>query len=60
MISIEVEREVNGDTFRYIIQLEAHLKAPTEAKDGNKYKVTIPFSVNKENGIKIIRQIEIA
>lgn len=44
----------------YIIQLKAHFQNPTEPKDGNKYKVSIPYTVNLENGIKFIKKITIA
>lgn len=56
-ISIKVQRTVGSSTYSYEIQLEAHLRPATEAKDGNKYKVTVPFSVNVDNGIKIIKKI---
>lgn len=42
-------------TTEYTIQLQAHLQAPSESKDGNKYKVAVPYSVNVDEGIKFIK-----
>ncbi len=41
----------------YVIQLKAHFQNPAESKDGSKYKVTVPYSVNVENGIKFIKTV---
>lgn len=43
----------------YTISLDAHFQDPSEAKDGNKFKLTIPYSVNVENGIKFIKKVVI-
>lgn len=43
----------------YIITLNAHFQNPSEGKDGNKYKVTIPYSVNVENGITFTKIVSV-
>lgn len=57
-IEIEVDRTVGTAKISYTFQLKVHLQNPTEAKDGNKYKVTAPWSVNVDGGIKIIKKVE--
>lgn len=54
----DTDEEVEKTT-KYIIQLNAHLQNPSESKDGNKYKVAIPYSVNVENGIKFSKVVTI-
>ena len=57
-IEIEVNRTVDDVKTSYIFQIVAHLHDPQEAKDGNKYKVTVPYSVNVAGGIKVIKIAE--
>lgn len=57
-IETEVFREVGGKRYAYAIQLKAHLKTPSESKDGNKLKYSIPFSVNFNDGIKFIKTVK--
>lgn len=54
-ITVSVFRDVNGTRYQYDIQMKAHLKTPSESKDGNKLKTAIPFSVNFDKGIKFIK-----
>ncbi len=42
----------------YEILLHAHFTDPTEPKDGNKFKVAIPYTVNIENGIKFTKVVK--
>lgn len=59
-ISLEYEasRTVSGEKTTYKIQIQAHLRQPSRSKDGNRYKESIPFSVNVLNGIKFIKIVE--
>ena len=58
LIEMSVFRTYGGFKTTYSIQLIAHLKTPSESKDGSKLKYSIPFSVNTENGIKIVKTVE--
>lgn len=58
LIAVSVFRTVNGVKTTYTIQLVAHLKTPTESKDGNKLKYSIPFTVNTEGGILFVKTVE--
>jgi len=57
-IEVQLSRTVSDIKTSYTIQIKAHLKGPSESKDGNKYKVTAPFSMNFENGLKFIKKVE--
>ncbi len=57
-IEVQLSRTVSDVKTSYTFQIKAHLKNPTESKDGNKYKVTVPFTVNFSEGLKIIKQVE--
>lgn len=57
-IEVSVTRTVGGVKTTYTIQLMAHLQSPSESKDGNKYKVAVAYTVNVDNGIKFIKQVE--
>lgn len=50
-IEVDVHRGNEG----YKIRLIAHLGTPSESKDGNKLKNTIPYTVNVKEGIKFIK-----
>lgn len=54
-ISTAVYRDIDGTRYQYTILLKAHLKTPSESKDGNKLKTSIPFSVNFDDGIRILK-----
>lgn len=57
-IEVQLSRTVSGVKTSYTFQIKAHLKSPSESKDGNKYKVSVPYSVNTDGGLKIIKQVE--
>lgn len=54
-IEVSVYRDINGTRYQYSIQMKAHLRTPSESKDGSKLKNTIPFSVNFDDGIKFFK-----
>lgn len=56
-IEVSVYRTVAGVTTTYSIRLIAHLKTPSESKDGNKLKYSVPFSVNTKGGIQIVKTV---
>lgn len=58
LIEVAVYRTVNGVKTTYAIRLVAHLKTPSESKDGNKLKYSIPFTVNVIDGIEIVKTVE--
>lgn len=43
----------------YTIQLKVHLDDSQESKDGNKLKNTIPYTMNKADGIKFIKEVKV-
>ena len=57
-LEVAVTRTVGDTKTTYTIQLKTHLQAPSESKDGNKYKVAVPYSVNVADGLKFIKQVE--
>lgn len=54
-ISVEVFRKVGDVTTTYRFDLKAHLKTPSDSKDGSKLKITIPYSVNFDKGLTIYK-----
>lgn len=54
-ISVGVHRDIDGKRYEYVIQLKAHLRTPSESKDGNKLKQSIPFSVNFDDGVTFFK-----
>lgn len=64
-IAVQVSRdwydttESQDMTTDYTILLKAHLQSPSESKDGNKFKISVPFSVNVDNGIEFIKRVSV-
>jgi hypothetical protein len=57
-ITVTNSRTYNGKKTTYILILYVKLKAPSESKDGNKYKYTIPFQMYSTDGIRMIKITE--
>lgn len=55
VIQIECHRTVGGVTTTYMIQMTARLKTPTDSKDGNKLKLSIPYQVYGKDNIKVVK-----
>ena len=54
-VQVEVERTVGAQTTKYRIDMKVHLDGVSEAKDGNKLKYTVNFTMNTADGIKITK-----
>lgn len=58
LIEISVYRTVAGVKTTYTIRIVAHLKTPSESKDGNKLKYSVPFSMNTKDGLQFVKTVE--
>lgn len=58
LIEVSVYRTVAGVKTAYTIRIVAHLKTPSESRDGNKLKYSIPFSMNTKNGLQFVKTVE--
>lgn len=54
---ISFERTDGTAKTAYTFQIKAHLDSPTNSKDGNKFKVSIPWTMNSVDGIKVIKEV---
>ena len=57
-ITVTNSRTYNGKKTTYILILYVKFKAPSESKDGNKYKYSIPFQMYSADGIRMIKVTE--
>lgn len=57
-IEVQLSRTVGNVKSAYTIMLKVHLDDSQEAKDGNKLKNTIPFSLNSADGIKFVKTVQ--
>lgn len=57
-LEVTVSRTVGTTKTSYQIMLKVHLDGSTEAKDGNKLKNTIPYSLNSVDGLKFIKTVQ--
>ena len=57
VIQIAVSRKVYTTTTRYTLTLPVHLGAPTKSRNGNKYQFSVPFKVNKETNLELVKDV---
>ena len=58
VIQVSVSRTVNGVTTRYTLTLNVHLGAPTKSRNGNKYQFSIPFTMNDDTDLELVKEID--
>ena len=58
VLQVRVQREVNGVTTSYTLTLNVHLKAPTESKNGNKLQFSVPFTLNDDADLSLVKEVD--
>lgn len=57
VLQVSVSRKVNGVTTRYTLTLNVHLSAPTKSRNGNKFQFSVPFKVNSDTDLSLVKTV---
>lgn len=58
VLQVRVQREVNGVTTSYTLTLNVHLGAPTESRNGNKLQFSVPFTLNDNTDLSLVKEVD--
>lgn len=56
VIQVRVQREWHGVTTSYTLTLNVHLGAPSESKNGNKLQFSVPFTLNDDKDLSLVKE----
>ena len=57
VLEVRVQRTVNGVTTSYTLTLNVHLGAPSESKNGNKLQFSVPFTMNDDKDLLLVKEV---
>ena len=57
VLQVKVGRTVNGTTTSYTLTLDVHLSAPSESRNGNKFQFSIPFTMNSDKNLSLVKEV---
>ena len=58
VLQVRVQRTVGTVTTSYTLTLNVHLGAPTESRNGNKLQFSVPFTLNDDTDLSLVKEVD--